>query len=561
MGERAAQLRLRLRMLLFSLYYGSSGERMGLMKKFLVLARVQLRSLLASLRVGGSRRKAASVWAALALAAGLCVYVSGMYSFALGSQLAGMGLLHLVLVLMPAMAVIAGVVFTAFAAQGVVFGGRDGDLLLSMPVCAGAVLGAKLTALYAENLVFCLFLVLPAGAAWLWYGGGGGMLFLLRLAAGTLFLALLPTALSLAAGAALSWLGGRFANRRAVNLLLYVLLTVFVLAAAVQLNRGVALLAAGEMGEELEGALTAVWGRPFLWFQQGVCGAWGTLGLFCVTALVPMALAAAVCARFYQRILTGLQSHGRRAAYRVGRMDAAGCRQALLRKEASRFFGTPIYLFNAGFGLLVLAGGGIAAAVLGGRLRDLLAQAGELPLLSLAAAAIAFTLSTVNITAASISLEGENLWILREAPVPAGQILHMKAGFQLLLVVPCLLLGVLGIGWGLGLTAAEGLVLLASELAFGAFTALLGLAANLLLPKLDAVNDMVVVKQSAASMAGVFGGMAAAALCALLVWLLTGPLGEAGALGVCTLVLLLACLGLYRWLHTAGEARFEALQG
>ena len=61
MGERTAQLRLRLRMLLFSLYYGSSGERMGLMKKFLVLARVQLRSLLASLRVGGSRRKAASV--------------------------------------------------------------------------------------------------------------------------------------------------------------------------------------------------------------------------------------------------------------------------------------------------------------------------------------------------------------------------------------------------------------------------------------------------------------------------------------------------------------------
>ena len=124
MNERAVWVRTRLRMLLFSLYYGSSGERMGVMKKFLVLARVQLRALLSSLRVGGSRKRAASVWAALLLAAVLCVCMSGSYSFALGGQLSGTGALHLVLVLMPAQAVIAGVVFTAFAAQGVVFGGH-----------------------------------------------------------------------------------------------------------------------------------------------------------------------------------------------------------------------------------------------------------------------------------------------------------------------------------------------------------------------------------------------------------------------------------------------------
>ena len=559
MNERAVWVRTRLRMLLFSLYYGSSGERMGVMKKFLVLARVQLRALLSSLRVGGSRKRAASVWAALLLAAVLCVCMSGSYSFALGGQLSGTGALHLVLVLMPAQAVIAGVVFTAFAAQGVVFGGRDADLLLSMPVPAVAVLGSKLTALYAENLVFCLFLVLPAGAAWLWYGGGGGALFVLRLVIGVLFLALLPTVLSLAAGALLSLLGGRFANRRAVNLLLYVLLMAAVFAAVLGINRSVSQLMAGALGVELEGAFSSLWGLPFLWFQRGVCGAWGTLGQFCLAALVPMLLAAAVCARFYQPILTGLRSHSRRAAYRVDRLRAAGCRRALLRKEASRFFGTPIYLFNAGFGLLVLAGGGVAAGVMGPRLRALLAQAEGLPLLSLSAAAVAFTLSTVAVTASSVSLEGRNLWILREAPVSVGQILDVKAGFQLLLTAPCLLLGVLGVSWGLGLSAAEGAALLVSGLAFGTFTALLGLAANLLLPKLDAVNDMVVVKQSAASIAGVLGGMAAALLCALLVWLLTGPLGELGALCACGLLLLLASGGLYRWLHTGGVARFEAL--
>ena len=550
----------RLKMFLFSLYYGSVGERRDIMKKFFALAKVQLRALLSSLRVGGSRKRAASGLAAVLLMAGLCVYVSGVYSFAMAGQLAAAGALHLLLLLMPVMAVVAGVVFTAFAAQGVVFGGRDADLLLSMPVPSLMVLGAKLTALYAENLVFCAFLVLPAGAAWLWYGGGEGALFVLRLAAGVLFLTLLPTALSLAAGFALSWLGGKFANRKAVNLLLYALLTVGVFAAAIQLNLGVTALIAGEMGAEIEGAFTG-WGLPFLWFQRGVCGDWGTLGAFCLGTLVLALLAAAVCARFYQQILTGLRSHGRGGAYRLGRMNAAGRRRALLRKEAGRYFGTPIYLFNTGVGLMMLLIAGGAAVVMGDKLQDALAQAGagEIPLLPLSAAAIGFMVSTVAITGSSISLEGKYLWILKEAPVPAGELLDVKAGVQLLLVCPCVTVCAAGAAWGLRLTPAEGAALLAAGLAFAGFTALLGLTVNLCFPKLDALNDMVVVKQSAAAFTSTFGGMAAVLACAGLVQALTGVLGGTAALGVCAVVLLAVNAALYVWLHTRGAERFREL--
>ena len=246
----------------------------------MVLAKVQLRALLASFRVGGSRKKAVSGWTALALMAALCLFISGSYSFPLGGQLAAAGCLELLLLMMSAMAVIAGLMFTAFAAQGVVFGGRDADLLLSMPVSAFSVMLAKLTALYVENLVFCAFLVLPAGAAWLWFGGGGGALFVLRLLIGSFFLAMLPTALSLAAGFLLSWLGGRLANRKAVSLLLYALVLATVFYLAMNVNISMASLAAGTTGAEVEGAFTG-WGVPFLLFQRGVCGDWETLVMCC----------------------------------------------------------------------------------------------------------------------------------------------------------------------------------------------------------------------------------------------------------------------------------------
>lgn len=530
------------------------------MRKFLILARVQLRALLASFRVGGSRKKAVSGWAALALMAALCLYISGVYSFALGGQLAETGGLELLLLLMPAMAGIMGLVFTAFAAQGVVFGGRDADLLLSMPVSAFTVLLAKLTALYVENLIFCAFLVVPAGAAWLRFGGGGGVLFVVRMLIGVPFLAMLPTVLSLAAGFVLSWLGGRFANRRVVNLLLYALMMVVVFFLAIRLNLAVSSLAAGTMGAEAAKAFTG-WGVPFLLFQRGVCGDWETLVMFCLLSLAPVLLAAWLCARNYQKVLTGLRSHGKRPAYRLGRLKAAGRRKALLRKEAARYFGTPIYLFNTGIGLIMLLIVGIAAVIMGGKLREQLALAGlgDLPLLSLAAAVMGFMLSTIAITGSSISLEGQNLWIIKEAPVSAREVLDGKAGFQLLLTVPCLLVCTLGLAWGLQLTLAEGVVLLLAALSFAGFTALMGLAANLLFPKLDAVNDMVVVKQSAAAMLSTLGGMGAVLACGGLVWGLSGAVGELPALADCAAVLLLACGLLLRWLHTRGAERFMEL--
>lgn len=522
------------------------------MRSFLVLSRVQLRAMLAGLRIGGSRKKAASGWTALLLAAALCLYVSGAYSFALAGPLAQAGALHLLLILMPGMGVAAGVIFTAFAAQGVVFSGRDADLLLSMPVPALTVLLSKLTALYGENLLFCTFLVLPAGAAWLWQGGDGGALFLLRLLLGTLFLTLLPTALSLAAGFLLSWLAGRFGNRRAVNLLLYALLLVAVFFLAFQINGAVSALAAGTVAVPL-------WAAPFQLFQQGVCGNWETLVMFCLLSLALLLLAAALLARSYQQVLTGLHAHRRAPAYRLAGLSASSQRQALLRKEAARFFGTPVYLFNAGLGLLLLPIAGFAAALLRSRIQEMLAPLGRLPLLSLAAAAVVFALSTVAVTGSSISLEGKNLWILKESPISASRILGTKALFQFLLTVPSLLIGGLGLAWGLKLSWPETVLLLLLGAIFSAFTALLGLAVNLLFPKLDAISDMAVVKQSAASMLAAFGGMGAAALCALLAWSLTDWLGEFFALALCGAPLLPGCAVLARWLCTRGAARFQEL--
>ena len=531
------------------------------MSKFRALLLLHFQALLAALRVGGSKKRAVSGWVTLGLMGVLCLYLSGVFTLAMARELARAGMLPVLLLVMGAAAVGMGLVFTLFAVQGVVYGGRDSDLLFSLPVSQFSILLSKLLAVYLENLVFTLLALAPAGAAWLVWGGGGGALFAARLALGGLALALLPTLLALAGGFVLSWLSGRLPGRAVWGTLVYGAFLALVMVSSFRLDgwlSGIALRA-----EALQAAFRG-WGWPLLLFARGVAGDWGALALFLLVCLVPFLLVCWLLSRRYQAVVTALNARGARADYRLGRLSGAGPVRALIRKEARRFFGTPIYLFNAGFGLILLVGGSAYALLrreqVLGVLASLEAAGVRLPLPALAAGAMALLLATsAEVTGCSISLEGEKLWILKEAPLGPGALFGGKVGFFLALSLPCAAAACVCLGlalslpvwqWG-ALFLLEGLLCLC--LGEG------GLLINLIFPRLDAPNDTVVVKQSASALVSTLGGLALAAALAGLYALTQGALGVWGSLALCGGALLAAAGALALALRRAGWRLFLQL--
>ena len=181
-------------------------------------------------------------------------------------------------------------------------------------------------------------------------------------------------------------------------------------------------------------------------------------------------------------------------------------------------------------------------------LLDLLAQMGGVfPVLPLVAGIMGFCLSMSVICAPSISLEGRCLWILREAPVGESVLLWGKAGFQMLLTVPCTLAAVACLTWALALPVWQGVVLLAGLLAFDVGHACFGMLMGLAFPKLDAANDTLVIKQSMAVMLAMFLPMLGLALSGGVWWLADMAAGEAAGpvAAAGTLVLMAAaCAGI-----------------
>ena len=276
--------------------------------------------------------------------------------------------------------------------------------------------------------------------------------------------------------------------------------------------------------------------------------------------LLPFLAAAWVLGLRYKAILTGLNSRAMGKAYRLSHLGASGQFMALYKKEFARFLGTPIYLFNTGIGFMMLIGAGVYAVFARRSILAFAAQVGGIqPLLPIGLLAVAFVLGISNITCVSISLEGKQLWVLKEAPVPAGRLFRAKVAMSLTVAWPSTLVGLGCIAFAVQLPLGQAAAALALCLAFSLLVAVGGLCINLLLPKLDGVNDTLVVKQSASAFCGIFGGMGLVGLGAL-AWVLFGSaLGFAGFCTVFALLALVLSIGLWYVVNTWGAKRFSAL--
>lgn len=532
------------------------------MKKFAALLRVSFRGMLLTANPTRKNRKKAATGAGfLVLMCCLMLYLGGVYSFVFASLLAPLGRLDLMLSLMALIGVSMSFFLGVASGAGFVFGGRDNDILLAMPVSAFAVLLSKVLALYLENLALMLFVLLPAGAAYLRYAGFAAA-FLPLLLLGALLLPLLPTAASLVLGFLFSFLQSRARHKALLSNLLYLGFFAVIFALSFGLS-GVtgASSATSSVTAALSGAVG--WAVPLVWFGRALCCEALLMLPFAAVCLGSFFLVVWLFSLGYKNILTRLLAVQVRSDYRMGALRADKALPALCKKELRRLFGTPIYLMNTCFGGFLLLGGGIYVLV-SGRISDILSQlppGADKNVVGALALIVCFCTMLTSTTAPSISLEGGRLWILRESPVSTGEIFAAKILTNLIVMFPPVLIGVPAAAVGCGLSFAEGLLLTVLGLVSVCFAALLGLALNLVWPRLDLVNDTAAVKRGVSVMVQVFGTFAVLAAGYGLWRLLAGPLSTVGALWCCAALLVLFCLVLLAVLRGWGQRAFAELLG
>lgn len=478
---------------------------------------------------------------ALLLIVVLSLYISGTYSFLIASTFAPVGMIMFMPPIMAVMACLFSLMLTAFGGSGIVFGGKDMDFMLSLPISAFSVMLSKVMALYLENLLICFLMMLPCGAAYLYHGGTGGVVFFLSLLFLVIFLAMLPTLLALLVGFVLAWVQSKMGEHALLSNLLYLVFFAITMLFVSQTSR----FLSGSMknSETMEGIFTS-WLYPIGLFQKGIYGNVLAAGGFVLMMVIPFLLVVYLFSTQYKSILSRLSSHVGRSDYKLGTMRATGQFKALLKKEFGRLWGSSIYLFNSGIGVIIAIAGSVLACINHNMIRDLLAQIGDAEPIILLCMVMGFILVMINPACSSISLEGKTLWILKEAPIPVKHIFMAKAGVNAILIWGTGIVCIPMLWFAFELTVLQAFALLLLCGAFGLVVPAAGVWVNLRFPKMDAPNDIIVVKQSLAVVVSLFGGFGVIALGVIIYMTIKTLLADiifillcAGVLGILGIVL------------------------
>ena len=452
-----------------------------------------------------------------------------------------------------------------FMVQPQIFGARDNELLLSMPVRPSMIVAGRLSALLIIEYIFAAIVLVPAYMVLLMRG------FLILIPTlGIVFFfaaAVLVPLLSLALGCLIGWLitllSSRVARGKTVIMLF---LSLFFLSAYVWifsgLNEHIAVLIdqGAEMAEDMRRTLPPV-------YHLGIAVEEGSVLSFVILALfvlVPFSVMCVLLSASLFRLSSNLRG-GRKVVYSEKKPRVLTIRAALLLKELRRYWSLPMYILNASLGVLAT----IAATVILIVHPDLFLvpleeileivpdiEIGLIGVIMLAAIAI-----LNNVSAPSISLEGKQLWIPKSLPMLPGDILLAKAAMHVVVCgVPSLLAGVVCI-FALPVTGALPIVLtIVLPAALTVMSALVGVTVNLRFPRFDWTNPIQPVKQGLSSILTLFGGIGLIlALLFAYALFFSFWMPVEVFLTLCAAAALGTSAGLYYYINNAGSRRFEAL--
>ncbi|MFA5422098.1 MAG: hypothetical protein WC344_04930 [Bacilli bacterium] len=231
---------------------------------------------------------------------------------------------------------------------------------------------------------------------------------------------------------------------------------------------------------------------------------------------------------------------------------------ALLKKEWRRFTGTPIYIFNCGFGLLMMAVMAVAAFIFKSELMAVLGPFGPFALLI----AYAFCLITVYTPAINLSLEGNNFALLKTLPIKGETIISAKMMFNLVLEIPVVIVTFPFAVLATELDLWTALSSFLAVISFAVFTSIFFAWLNLFFPRFDFKTEAEIVKQSMSAFIAVFSGMGFLILEGAIVYVLLFIPVQSLALPIALLAIVnaLLALALYLPLRKKADVKLQRME-
>jgi hypothetical protein len=498
------------------------------------------------------KRKNSLIFMACAIGLGLLfIYISGTYSFSIimGLQLLGQEYIF------PSILLIGTVLFllisTILKVQGILFGYKDYDMLISLPISTKIIVLSKIGVLYFMNLVAALLILIPGSVVYGVVTKKGNMYYLCTVIS-VIFVPVVPIVIASILGAMISYISTFFRKMRTMQYILtgMLILGFFSLRYIGNDNMNI---------ENLESVIDRIYPLSFS-YRQGVnYGELSYVLVFVGVSILLMLIFAIILSLQYTKINTLLSGVRTKSNYKMGNLQESTVQGAILKRELKRYFASPLYVFNTLSTPIMYLLFAIVITFFENQLIEIIEEMQAMEVIKVFIPFIgAFFASVACTTSCSISLEGKNLWISKVLPVDSSTIFKGKIGVNLIISIPIIFLGNIFLATKFKQNPYEVFLTMLMTFAYALFISYLGLVCNLKWARFDWKTESQVIKRGLATTVSVLIGM----LISILSWFGASKM-DISFINIMSLIIsivvLCICFIMNHWLKRKGSIIWNTL--
>lgn len=496
------------------------------MKKLLSLLKATMSQDMSLFRIKARNESRARKIVLPIVLALVVMFSVGSYVAILAEELAPSHLTYIVLTIFIMVTSLLTIIEGVYKSQGILFEARDNELLFSLPITQSKIFFIRIFKLITFQFLYNSLFMLPAIIVYAIYEKTNVSFYLISTVM-LVLLPIIPTILGCIFGYIIKGLSAKFKARNIMQVLFTSLILLGIFYVSFNMQGMVANIV--QNANSIQEIITKIYYPAGLYIN--LIQNFNILDLVTLLAIniVPAFVFVYVASIFYFKINSKLGEKGNgnkkvgvakttEKTYRV-RTQLSG----LIHKEMKRFFSSPVFMVNAGFGMVLMIAvtfalsinfDGMINSMMQGMETEIPIPIGEIKNMmpKVFYGFVIFISCMTSMTSSMISLEGKSFNITKSLPVETEKILLSKVLTSNILSIPIFLICDVIFFIAFKVAIIDIVFILLASIVMPTLTALIGILMNLKYPKMNATSDTEVVKQSMSSMLSVFMGMFVAIL-------------------------------------------------
>lgn len=400
--------------------------------------------------------------------------------------------------------VIISFFFTVLKTNGYLFNFKEYDMLMSMPIPIGKVVGAKFAYMYIKSLPIMVLTSVSMLVGFGIFAKPGIAAYILWIIL-SFAVPLIPMVVASAIGALFARIGSGMKHKTLAQTALVMVFVVFCFSIRFIIESVIRNGETTEMMTDIADAMDSV-GRyypPVQWFSRSVTN--GNILYALLFLLVSVALFVVfilIVSVSYREINSALSEGSAHTAYKARKLKIRSKVRTVTFKEFRHMMGSTACLTNIGMGglmviILAVASFFVDADSLVAKMFPGTPITVEM-LMPAIPVVIYMFVGMVAWTCSSPSLEGKSYWVLQSMPVSAMEVYKGKMLFNICFFGPFMIFGTVA----LGIWAHAGIIDVAIYLLCGAalliFSTCFGMRCGIKHKRLEWENEIEVIKQGSA---------------------------------------------------------------